>query len=65
MRSRAAGPQLGHALGPDPGGNFCFFFSCWFSWGLIPSIGVFQGGLGVIYIYYFFSIVVAVLFPRG
>lgn len=57
-------PQLGHALGPDPGGNFCFYF-------LSVLLGTDSIHLGLSgrfgrYIYIlFFSVVVAVLFPRG
>lgn len=35
-------------------GEYFAFISCWFCWGLIPSIWVFQGGLGDIYIYIIF-----------
>jgi len=64
-RSPAAGPRLGCALGPDLGVGGFALVSRWFCWGLIPSIWVFQGGLGRYIYILFFSVVVAVLFPRG
>lgn len=51
--SRLLGPSWDMHSGLTLGGTFAFI-SCWFCWGLIPSIWVFQGGLGDIYIYIIF-----------
>lgn len=63
--SLAAGPQPGPPPSPALGGGDFAFVSSLFCWGGISVHLGLSGRFGEIIYIYFFSVVVAVLFPRG
>lgn len=63
-RSPAAGLRPGRAPSPALRGDFCFCFPLVLLGMDSIHFGL-SGRFGEIYIFFFFSVVVAVLFPRG